>query len=103
MSETANAVVAIPATPMSIVGENAVGPGQTAPKTPAAPKRPVRRGKPPPDRPKRVLFCLDLKNPIRKLCIDIVEWKYPLKTLPIIFYKPNLLFEYINLLTHRTI
>lgn len=41
-------------------------------------KRPVRRGgKPPPDRPQRALFCLPLKNPIRKLCIDVVEWKYP--------------------------
>ncbi|XP_069693173.1 muscle calcium channel subunit alpha-1 isoform X6 [Periplaneta americana] len=39
-------------------------------------KRPVRRGgKPPPDRPQRALFCLPLKNPIRKLCIDVVEWK----------------------------
>jgi voltage-dependent calcium channel L type alpha-1D len=43
---------------------------------PAAPKRPVRRGgKPQPDRPVRALFCLNLKNPLRKLCIDIVEWK----------------------------
>lgn len=43
---------------------------------PAAPKRPVRRGgKPQPDRPQRALFCLTLKNPLRKLCIDIVEWK----------------------------
>ncbi|XP_059469831.1 muscle calcium channel subunit alpha-1 isoform X4 [Neocloeon triangulifer] len=47
---------------------------------PAAPKkeprRPPRRGgKPPPDRPQRALFCLGLNNPMRKLCIDIVEWK----------------------------
>lgn len=43
----------------------------------AAPnKRPVRRGgKPQPERPIRALFCLTLKNPIRKLCIDITEWK----------------------------
>ncbi|XP_026471734.1 muscle calcium channel subunit alpha-1 [Ctenocephalides felis] len=42
----------------------------------AAAKRPVRRtGKPPPDRPLRALFCLPLKNPLRKMCIDIVEWK----------------------------
>jgi voltage-dependent calcium channel L type alpha-1D len=27
------------------------------------------------DRPVRALFCLGLKNPLRKLCIDIVEWK----------------------------
>ncbi|XP_024943014.1 muscle calcium channel subunit alpha-1 isoform X2 [Cephus cinctus] len=42
----------------------------------AAPKRPARRGgKPPPDRPIRALFCLPLKNPLRKMCIDVVEWK----------------------------
>ncbi|GLV39288.1 Ca[2+]-channel protein alpha[[1]] subunit D [Carabus blaptoides fortunei] len=51
-------------------------PGQAGARTPPAAKRPVRRGgKPPPDRPQRALFCLPLKNPIRKLCIDIVEWK----------------------------
>jgi len=27
-------------------------------------------------RPPRALFCLTLKNPVRKLFIDIVEWKY---------------------------
>jgi hypothetical protein len=49
---------------------------QPAPATPAPPKRPVRRGgKPIPDRPPSALFCLSLKNPLRKLCIDIVEWK----------------------------
>ncbi|XP_070508575.1 muscle calcium channel subunit alpha-1 isoform X3 [Chironomus tepperi] len=52
-------------------GPNAAGAAPAAP-----PKRPVRRGgKPQPDRPVRALFCLSLKNPIRKLCIDIVEWK----------------------------
>lgn len=24
---------------------------------------------------KRVLFCLNLKNPFRKVCIKLVEWK----------------------------
>lgn len=44
----------------------------------SATKRPARRGgKPPPDRPVRALFCLPLKNPVRKMCIDVVEWKYP--------------------------
>ncbi|XP_034935066.1 muscle calcium channel subunit alpha-1 isoform X10 [Chelonus insularis] len=44
--------------------------------TTTAPKRPARRGgKPPPDRPVRALFCLPLKNPVRKMCIDVVEWK----------------------------
>ncbi|XP_026333679.1 muscle calcium channel subunit alpha-1-like, partial [Hyposmocoma kahamanoa] len=33
------------------------------------------RGKPMPERPKRSLFCLGLKNPLRVLCYDIVEWK----------------------------
>ena len=28
-------------------------------------------------RPARALFCLTLKNPIRKLCIRVAEWKYP--------------------------
>ncbi|XP_045108519.1 muscle calcium channel subunit alpha-1-like isoform X15 [Portunus trituberculatus] len=37
------------------------------------PRRPV--GKPPENRPVRALFCLGLKNPLRKLCIDLVEWK----------------------------
>lgn len=45
---------------------------------PVAPRKPARRGlKVQPERPKRALFCLTLKNPLRKLCIDIVEWKYP--------------------------
>ncbi|KAA0721082.1 Voltage-dependent L-type calcium channel subunit alpha-1C [Triplophysa tibetana] len=29
-------------------------------------------------RPPRALLCLTLKNPIRRACINIVEWKYPL-------------------------
>lgn len=41
-------------------------------------KRPIRRpGKQLPDRPQRALCCLTLKNPLRKLCIDVIEWKYP--------------------------
>lgn len=35
----------------------------------------ARRGKAVPDRPQRALFCFTLKSPIRKLCIDVVEWK----------------------------
>jgi len=27
------------------------------------------------DHPERVLFCLHLNNPFRKLCIKFVEWK----------------------------
>ncbi|XP_067125992.1 voltage-dependent L-type calcium channel subunit alpha-1D-like [Centruroides vittatus] len=40
-------------------------------------KKPARKGPKVVERPLRALFCLTLKNPIRKLCIDIVEWKYP--------------------------
>nr|XP_033321554.1 muscle calcium channel subunit alpha-1 isoform X2 [Megalopta genalis] len=57
----------------SQTGQNQ-GTSQAAAKS--APKRPARRGgKPPPDRPVRALFCLPLKNPVRKMCIDVVEWK----------------------------
>lgn len=28
-------------------------------------------------RPVRALFCLTLRNPLRKLCIRVAEWKYP--------------------------
>ncbi|XP_045456632.1 muscle calcium channel subunit alpha-1-like [Melitaea cinxia] len=43
---------------------------------PVAPRKTPRRGpKVQQERPKRALFCLTLKNPLRKLCIDIVEWK----------------------------
>lgn len=49
---------------------------QTQSKVPI--KRPIRRGiKQPPDRPPRALFLFTLKNPIRKICISVVEWKYP--------------------------
>lgn len=32
-------------------------------------------------RPVRALFCLTLKNPLRKFCIQVVEYKYPFATL----------------------
>lgn len=40
-------------------------------------KKPVRRigAKPPPDRAPRAIYCFSLKNPIRKKCLQIVEWK----------------------------
>ena len=45
-------------------------------------KRPARRGiKQPPDRAPRALFLFTLKNPIRKICISVVEWKYPFDVL----------------------
>ncbi|KAM8715266.1 hypothetical protein ACLKA7_002335 [Drosophila subpalustris] len=54
-----------------------IGPSGAGGQKPGAAgqKRPLRRGKPQPDRPQRALFCLGLKNPIRALCIRIVEWK----------------------------
>ncbi|KPJ04593.1 Voltage-dependent calcium channel type D subunit alpha-1 [Papilio xuthus] len=59
-------------------GADSLGP-DTGQALVAQPKKPARpRGKPQPEKPKRSLFCLGLKNPLRKLCYDIVEWKYPL-------------------------
>ncbi|XP_011051195.1 PREDICTED: muscle calcium channel subunit alpha-1 isoform X2 [Acromyrmex echinatior] len=53
-----------------------MGPGAAGAVSKSAQKKPVRRGaKPPPDRPVRALFCLALTNPVRKLCIKVVEWK----------------------------
>ncbi|XP_043196531.1 muscle calcium channel subunit alpha-1-like [Amphibalanus amphitrite] len=41
-----------------------------------APRRPTRRAvKPQPDRPARALCCLTLSNPLRQVCIRVVEWK----------------------------
>ncbi|KAA0200714.1 Voltage-dependent calcium channel alpha 1 invertebrate [Fasciolopsis buskii] len=43
----------------------------------AAKKRTGTRAQSANARPERTLFCLTLRNPLRKLCIGIVEWKYP--------------------------
>ena len=42
-----------------------------------AEKKPARRlgAKPPPDRAQKSMGCLSLKNPLRKHCIALVEWK----------------------------
>ncbi|CAL7937215.1 unnamed protein product [Xylocopa violacea] len=62
-----------PATAQSQTGQT-LGTSTGAAKSAA--KRPARRGgKAIPDRPVRALFCLPLKNPLRKMCIDVVEWK----------------------------
>lgn len=37
-------------------------------------KRSAQRRQPKSDKAQRVLFCLDIKNPLRKACISIVEW-----------------------------
>jgi hypothetical protein len=47
-------------------------------------------------RPPRALFCLTLRNPIRKLCISIVEWKYPFASLALPL-SPSLCLPRINL------
>lgn len=39
-------------------------------------------------RPARSLFLFNLKNPFRKACINIVEWKYPLD-LSVITHMPQ--------------
>lgn len=67
-----------PATVMTDVTGAAGGPA--SPKPPQPQKKPIKKpkGKVVPERPERALFCFTLKNPIRKLCIDVVEWKYPL-------------------------
>ncbi|KAG7297124.1 Voltage-dependent calcium channel type D subunit alpha-1 [Plutella xylostella] len=66
-----------PTTPTEPLGAPTEGaPAEGAPITAPAPRKPPRRGpKVLQERPKRALFCLTLKNPLRKLCIDIVEWK----------------------------
>lgn len=56
------------------------------------PKRPLRRpGKVIPDRPQRVFYCLTLKNPLRKLCIKVVEWKYVINHLKVLMYELHVL------------
>lgn len=37
-------------------------------------------------RPVRALFCLTLNNRLRKLCIKVVEWKYPFSVMLLVFY-----------------
>lgn len=50
----------------------AIGQTVVVPQRRVARKQPKAPGKAP-----RVLFCLSLKNPIRRWCIKVVEWKYP--------------------------
>lgn len=74
----AMSTAAAPTMGTEVGGLNGTTIGNKAGTIPAPPKRPVRRsGKPQPERPVRALFCLGLKNPIRKLCITVTEWKYP--------------------------
>ncbi|XP_018341905.1 PREDICTED: muscle calcium channel subunit alpha-1 isoform X6 [Trachymyrmex septentrionalis] len=67
---------AMDATQLANMPPSQTGPGAAGAVSKSAQKKPVRRGaKPPPDRPVRALFCLALTNPVRKLCIKVVEWK----------------------------
>ncbi|KAK3102267.1 hypothetical protein FSP39_010075 [Pinctada imbricata] len=45
-------------------------------------------------RPQRALFCLTLQNPIRKLCIRVVEWRYPFIIMFCIFIAISTGFEF---------
>lgn len=74
------AVIASPATPATPATPTTPGAPSAADAAAAAAakrKAATRRGKPPPERPQRALFCLTLANPVRKLCINVIEWKYP--------------------------
>lgn len=70
-------------------------------------KRPIRRpGKQLPDRPQRALCCLTLNNPLRKLCIGVIEWKYPfffflLKLLISIFLHQMIKLIYQQLIIYK--
>lgn len=51
--------------------------------------KPKKQGGTTATRPPRALLCLTLKNPIRRACISIVEWKYPLCSgLANVFFGP---------------
>jgi len=67
------------ATALAAAGVTAGGAGgdaAAAARRRAAARKPTVTVNP---RPPRALFCLTLKNPVRKLFIDIVEWKYPFR------------------------
>uniref|UniRef100_T1E1N8 Voltage-dependent L-type calcium channel subunit alpha n=1 Tax=Cupiennius salei TaxID=6928 RepID=T1E1N8_CUPSA len=61
--------------PLSSAWQAALGATSAMDKEKQERKRVVRKPPKVVERPLRALFCLTLKNPIRKLCIDIVEWK----------------------------
>ncbi|XP_075678000.1 muscle calcium channel subunit alpha-1-like isoform X5 [Dermatophagoides pteronyssinus] len=71
-STTNNAGVS-PATPSATAAAAAAAAASSSAKQ--QPKRIVRKVPKVPEKAERVLYCLRLKNPIRRLCINIVEWK----------------------------
>lgn len=59
-----------------VIGGAAEGESAEAKAAAAEKKRQARKPlKAVVERPKRALFCLDLKNPFRMWCIRLVEWK----------------------------
>ncbi|XP_075591509.1 ca[2+]-channel protein alpha[[1]] subunit D isoform X4 [Dermatophagoides farinae] len=67
-SASATTTTAVPGTPATATSTSAAAAKQQ-------PKRIVRKVPKVPEKAERVLYCLRLKNPIRRLCINIVEWK----------------------------
>ncbi|GBM61840.1 hypothetical protein AVEN_223033-1 [Araneus ventricosus] len=67
--------------PLSSAWQAALGATSAMDKEKQERKRVVRKQPKVVERPVRALFCLGLKNPIRSLCITIVEYKYPLHLL----------------------
>ncbi|XP_054713123.1 muscle calcium channel subunit alpha-1-like [Uloborus diversus] len=61
--------------PLSSAWQAALGATSAMDKEKQERKRVVRKMPKVIERPVRALFCLTLQNPIRKICIDIVEWK----------------------------
>ncbi|XP_076310651.1 uncharacterized protein LOC143225332 [Tachypleus tridentatus] len=64
--------------PLSSAWKTALGAASTQTAINRERKRPFRKAPKAVERPIRALCCLTLKNPLRKTCIGIVEWKYPL-------------------------
>lgn len=63
--------------PLSPAWNVALGAATTAAATMTRKRANARKQQNQNVRPQRALFCLNLQNPIRKLCIRVVEWRYP--------------------------
>ncbi|XP_076330684.1 muscle calcium channel subunit alpha-1-like [Tachypleus tridentatus] len=61
--------------PLSSAWKTALGAASTQTALNRERRKPFRKGLKIVERPVRALYCLSLKNPIRRTCIDIVEWK----------------------------
>lgn len=65
-----------PAKPLSTAWETAIGAATASTMT--RKRANARKQQTQNVRPQRALFCLTLNNSMRKLCIRVVEWRYPL-------------------------